>query len=82
MTAVVTQLFPPPALEPGVARWPKGEPLPEEWFSTDRPDLDCQLCGDVVTRVWPLLHYPPDPDFGLVDGEWLICERCADAVRP
>lgn len=80
----VAVLFPPrePGLEPGIARWPHGVPLPEPWYSADCPELLCELDGRAGTELWPLIHYPPHPDFGLVDGELLICRRCAEAVRP
>jgi hypothetical protein len=67
---------------PGVARWPRGVDLPAPWYGCDPPSLECDLCGGLVGALWPLLHYPSDPDFAPADGDWFVCLRCALAVRP
>jgi hypothetical protein len=75
----------PTAREPGIARWPVSALLPEPWLSQhadDPPLMRCELCRAWAIALWPLTHYPPDPDFDLADGEWLVCRLCAEAVRP
>lgn len=66
----------------GMASIPPGHPLPQPWYSADRRELDCELCGEIVDELWPLLEYPPDPDAALSPGELCVCRRCAQAVRP
>lgn len=72
----------PTAKPAGIATLSAAAVLPEPWYADTRATLDCELCGALAAELWPLGHYPPDPDWDLDDGELCICRRCADAIRP